>query len=101
MKKLLLLIIIGLILSCNQSKRSTTQSTDLLPSNTEFVLKINNITSFSSDLKNNAIAKLLTSSETSQLNSLISDLEELNTSNEVIAAFVQNNYSLVLALLLE
>ena len=95
MKKLLLLIIIGLILSCNQSKRSTTQSTDLLPSNTEFVLKINNITSFSSDLKNNAIAKLLTSSETSQLNSLISDLEELNTSNEVIAAFVQNNYSLV------
>ncbi|MFK2818481.1 ribonuclease HII [Flavobacteriaceae sp. LMIT009] len=88
MKKLLVLIIIGsFFLTCNQSKRSTTKLTQLIPENTEVVLQINNKATFSSDVKNNAILQILTVGQENQLNSTLKYLEKINTTNPIITTF--------------
>jgi len=89
-----------LLVGCNQSKRSTTKITQLIPETATVVLSINNIETFKSDIKNNGFLKKLTSTIVYKdlLNSL-EDLTYLNTTNSVLICFNGSknkpNYSII------
>lgn len=84
MKKILLaLLILIVLISCNNSKSKTTQLHQLIPENTSVVLKINDLEAFKSDIKNNALISEFALSKTyKDLASQLTILEDLNTINQ-------------------
>ncbi|WP_412986392.1 ribonuclease HII [Pontimicrobium sp. IMCC45349] len=84
MKKILLaLLILIVLISCNNSKSKTTQLHQLIPENTSVVLKINDLEAFKSDIKNNALISEFAFSKTyKDLASQLTILEDLSTINQ-------------------
>ena len=95
MKKLLLLVFVGLVLACNQSNRSDSKISQLLPPDTDMVIQIPNVSTFNSDLKNNTFSSLLANNEHNKIGDLLSSLSHINTTNKVVVAFVNGQYSIL------
>lgn len=96
MKKLVFILLIFLTnYSCNNTKKSTTKLTQLIPENSSVVIKINDLETFKSDIKNNDFISKLPSSVLQK--SVSKHLENLNTNNPVLVCFETNdsivNYS--------
>ena len=90
MKKLFFILSIFLtIYSCNNSKKKSTTLYHLIPENSSLVLKINDLETFKSDIKNNDfISKLNTS--TLQKN-IAKQFDNLKTNNTILVCFEKNN----------
>ena len=101
MKNLLFkLFICFLIASCNNSKKSSTKLTQLIPESSSVILSINDIESFKSDLKNNAlINKLEQSSFYKNLSLTLEKLNSFNTTNKLLICFDttenRSNYTII------
>ncbi len=98
MKKLVFILSIFLtIYSCNNTKKSTTKLSQLIPENSSLVIKINNLETFKSDIKNNDFINRLPSSVLQK--NVSKHLENLNTNNPVLICFETTdsivNYSFI------
>ena len=90
MKKLFFILSIFLtIYSCNNSKKTNTTLYHLIPENASLVLKINDLETFKSDIKNNDFISKLNIS-TLQKNIAI-QFENLKTNNPILICFEKNN----------
>lgn len=89
MKKLLITLLIGCSLyNCNNSKRSHTKITQLIPENATIVLSIKNIEAFKSDLKNNSFFKYFKNASLyNDLSKSFEGLDQINTNNNVLVCF--------------
>ncbi len=98
MKKILYIITLCLLISsCNNSKRSTSKITQYIPDTAGIILNINDLESFKSDIKNNALIDNLLSSS---LQHVISNpLESLNSNTPILICFEntseQSNYTII------
>jgi hypothetical protein len=98
MKKLAFILIILLsILSCENSKKNTTKLSYLIPENSSLILKINDLETFKSDIKNNDFINKFPLSILQQ--DINKRLENLNSSNPILVCFETNdsivNYSII------
>ena len=83
MKKFLFIFtVVALLFSCNNSNKNTTKLFHLIPENTSLVIKINDLETFKSDIKNNDIINKLPSY--TLLKDIDKHLENLKTSNPVL-----------------
>jgi len=98
MKKLVLAFsLLAFLFSCNNSKKSITELFHLIPENTSLVIKINDLKSFKSDIKNNDFINKLPSSDLQ--NNIKNHLENLKTNSPILICFIDSlnktNYTIV------
>jgi len=90
MKHLLFILSISLLLSgCNNSKRSSSKITQFIPSTSKIVLNINDLETFKSDLKNNALIDNVLLSTV--LKDLSKPLENLKSKTPVLICLDNTN----------
>jgi Protein of unknown function (DUF3352) len=86
MKKIVFILSIFLtIYSCINTKKNTTKLTQLIPENSSVVIKINDLETFKSDLKNNDFINRLPSSVIQK--KVSKHLENLYTNNPIFVCF--------------
>ncbi|MBN4070256.1 ribonuclease HII [Olleya sp. AH-315-F22] len=89
MKKLLfILAVVTLLFGCNNPKKSTTKLFHLVPENASLVIKVNDLETFKSDIKNNDFINELPSSALQK--DLSKLLEKLNTKNTILVFISEN-----------
>ncbi len=98
MKKLVFILLISLLThSCINSKKRTTEITQFVPENSSIVIKINDLETFKSDIKNNDFITKLSSSTLQR--DITKKLENLKTNNPVLVCFENStnklNYSII------
>ena len=98
MKKLLFILSIFITFySCNNSKESTTTLYHLIPENSSLVLKINDLETFKSDIKNNDFINKFPSSILKK--NISKHLETFKTNNPILVCFVdsigETDYSII------
>ncbi len=98
MKKFLFIFtLVALFFSCDNSKKGTTKLFHLIPENSLIIIKINDLETFKSDIKNNDFINKLPSSVLQK--DISEHLEILNTNNPVLVCFVDSinktDYSII------
>lgn len=89
MKKILVvLVLFSIIIGCNSNKKSSTKLSQLIPENTSAVLKISDLESFKSDIKNNDFFNRIYNKDLQIQDSDI--LKSLKTINEVLLCISKN-----------
>lgn len=89
MKKLLfVLIVFFTIYSCSNGRNGDTELMDLIPDNSSVVLKIKELESFKSDLKNNDLFEAVSSTKRSKdLLKQLEFLDHLRTDSQILVCF--------------
>ena len=92
MKKFLfILLVFALLFSCDNSKESTTKLSHLIPENASLVIKINDLQTFKSDLKNNDFINKLSSTKPSKdLLQQFEILDHIKTNSQILICFETN-----------
>ena len=90
MKKLLfILFLIILISSCGNDKKNTIKLSHLIPENSSIVLKINDLETFKSDIKNNDFISKLSNSAFQK--KITNPLKHIKTNNTILVCFNDND----------
>ncbi|MDG5492625.1 ribonuclease HII [Psychroserpens sp. SPM9] len=96
MKKLwLILFCFSIIVSCDNSNQKSVNPLALVPEHSEILIKINSSEGLNNGLKNNTLIKALKSfTEVDQFNALLLPLQQISTSQSLIALSKTNHDSL-------
>ena len=101
MKKLFVLLFIStLLFSCNTRQKKEPNLTQLIPQTSSVIVKINDIETFKSDIKNNDFINSISKTKTYiALDKKLKLINQLNTNNSVLVCFENENDTLQFTLI--
>lgn len=101
MKKLIVLLIISTFFySCIQKQDKKTTLSQLIPESSSIIVKINDVETFKSDIKNNDFVSTISKTNTyKSIEQKLKNLKQLNTTNPIIVCFENQNDTLQFTLI--